>query len=58
MLIEKECVSMKKHIEDFMLLTTSTVGMDSWVQVDHNFYKDMILNEIDAKMAVMASART
>jgi hypothetical protein len=49
MLIEKERVAMKKRKEDFMLLTALTVGRDPQVLVAHNFYKDMILNEIDAK---------
>jgi hypothetical protein len=52
MLIEKECIALKKRKEDFLLLTASTVIMDPRVLTTHNFYKDMILDEIDAKMAV------
>jgi hypothetical protein len=39
MLIEKECVAVKKHKEDFFLLTTSMAGMDPQVLAAHNFYK-------------------
>jgi hypothetical protein len=34
------------------------IGMDPRVLVAHNFYKDMIHDEIDAKMAATASAST
>jgi K+-transporting ATPase c subunit len=37
--IEKERVAVKKRKEDFMLLTTSTSGMDPRVLATHNFYK-------------------
>jgi hypothetical protein len=56
MLIEKERVAVKKCKEDFLLLTASMIGMDPRVLVAHNFYKDMIHDEIDAKMAATASA--
>jgi hypothetical protein len=58
MLIEKERVAVKKCKEDFLLLTASMIGMDPRVPAAHNFYKDMILDEIDAKMATAASAST
>jgi hypothetical protein len=41
-----------------MLLTASMAGMDPRVLAAHNFYKEMILDEIDAKMAAAASATT
>jgi hypothetical protein len=58
MQLEKERVAVKKRKEDSMLLTMSTEGMDPLVLVAHNFYKDMILNEISAKMAAVASSST
>jgi hypothetical protein len=41
----------KKRKENFMILTASTAEMDPRVLAVHNFYKVMILDEIDAKMA-------
>jgi hypothetical protein len=58
MLIKKERIAVKKRKEDFMLLTASAAGMDLRVLAAHNFYRDMILNEINAKMAVAASPST
>jgi hypothetical protein len=58
MLIEKEHVAVKKRKEHFMLLTASADDMDPWVLPAHNFYKDMILDKIDTKMAAAVSATT
>jgi hypothetical protein len=44
--------------EDFSLLTASTVGMDPRTLAAHNLYKDMILDEIHAKMAAMEATAT
>jgi hypothetical protein len=57
MLIEKERVTVKKRKEDFMLLNASAAGMDPRVLTAHNFSKAMILDKINAKMA-MASTST
>jgi hypothetical protein len=57
MLIEKERVAVKKRKEDFMLLNASAAGMDPRVLTAHNFSKAMILDKINAKMA-MASTST
>ncbi|KAM3036595.1 hypothetical protein ACUV84_030328 [Puccinellia chinampoensis] len=40
-----------------MLLTASTAVMDARVLAAHNYYKDMILGEIDAKIAAASAAR-
>jgi hypothetical protein len=56
MIIEKERVAVHKRKEDFLLLTASMADMDPWVLAAHNFYKDMILDEIDTKMAAAALA--
>jgi hypothetical protein len=56
MLTEKERVTVKNHKEYFMILTASIVGMDPRVLVAYNFYKDMIPDKIDAKMAAVALA--
>lgn len=55
-LLEKERTTTKKRKDDFMLLTASTAGMDPRVMAAHNYYKDMILAEIDAKIAAAAAA--
>ena len=54
--LEKERTTTKKRKDDFMLLTASTAGMDPRVMAAHNYYKDMILAEIDAKIAAAAAA--
>jgi hypothetical protein len=41
----------KKRKEDFSLLTASIVEMFPQTLAAHNFYKDMILDGIQAKMA-------
>jgi hypothetical protein len=55
MMIEKECVTVKKHKDDFMPLNASIVGMDPRVLAAHNFHKDMILDEIVTKMAMTSA---
>ena len=55
-LLEKERTTTKKRKDDFMLLTASTAGMDARVMEARNYYKDMILAEIDAKIAAAAAA--
>jgi hypothetical protein len=55
MMNEKERVAVKKRKDDFKLLNASAAGMDTWVLVAHNFYKDMILDENATKMAASSA---
>jgi hypothetical protein len=44
-------MKLKKHKENFSMLTASTVGIDPQTLEVQNYYKIMILDEIDAKIA-------
>jgi hypothetical protein len=51
-----EKMDLKKRKEDFSPLTALTVEMDLWTMVAHNYYKGMILNEIDVKIVAAEAA--
>jgi hypothetical protein len=52
-------MKLKKRKYDFSLLTASRVGMDPRTLAAHNYYKVMILDEIDTKItAAKAVAAT
>jgi hypothetical protein len=48
---QEEKTELNKRKEDFALLTASTAGMSPRRLAAHNFYKGMILGDIEAKMA-------
>jgi hypothetical protein len=49
-------MELNKRYEDMFLLTASTAGMSPWTRVAHNFYKGMIIDDIEAKMAAAEAA--
>jgi hypothetical protein len=55
---QEEKMDLKKCKEDFSMLTASTVGMDPRTLAAHSYYKVMILDEIDAKIAAAEAAAT
>jgi hypothetical protein len=53
---QEEKMEFKKRKEDMSLLTASTAGMFPRARAAHNFYKGIILDDIEAKMATAEAA--